>query len=296
MRITRIGVISTIGLLTLASISLADVIVSTGSPDGLLASASRPSSAGKIEVETGDDFILNATGSITGATFYGLIPSNAPLTDLQDIHIEIYRVFPKDSQDPPSGNVPTRANSPSDVAFAEKDAVSNDLTFTTNLLSASFSAGNSVLNGIHRIPGQHTGGDGPVTGQEVQFNVTFKTPFTLPADHYFFVPQVLLSNGDFYWLSAPKPISGAGGTTLFTPDLQAWIRNEDLAPDWLRIGGDIVGGAPAPAFNMAFTLDGTVVPEPSAAPILLLGTMSILAFKRKWGRRFRFRLPNPILR
>jgi hypothetical protein len=29
------------------------------------------------------------------------------------VRLEIYRVFPKDSQDPPSGNVPTRVNSPS---------------------------------------------------------------------------------------------------------------------------------------------------------------------------------------
>jgi hypothetical protein len=43
--------------------------------------------------------------------------------------------------------------------------------------------------------------------------------------------------------------------------LQAWIRNSNLAPDWLRIGTDIIDGAPTPpTFNMAFSLTGETVP------------------------------------
>ena len=101
-----------------------------------------------------------------------------------------------------------------------------------------------MLNGIHPSPGFHTGGDGPVTGEEVEFNVVFTSPFDLAAGHYFFVPQVELSTGDFFWLSAPRPIVPPG--TSFPPastDLQSWIRDENLAPDWLRIGTDIVGGS-----------------------------------------------------
>jgi hypothetical protein len=37
-------------------------------------------------------------------------------------------------------------------------------------------AANSVVNGIHPKPNQFTMGEGPVTGQEVQFNVLFTTP------------------------------------------------------------------------------------------------------------------------
>ena len=60
-----------------------------------------------------------------------------------------------------------------------------------------------------------------------------------------------LTNGaQFYWLSASRPISGAG-TTPFAPDLQAWTGDAFLDPDWLRVGTDIVGGAPAPQFNAA---------------------------------------------
>jgi hypothetical protein len=86
----------------------------------------------------------------------------------------------------------------------------------------------------------------------------------LPADHYFFVPQVQVNNGEFFWLSAPKPIVSPG--TPFLPDLQAWTRNEPLQPDWLRVGSDIVGPDPAtaPSFNAAFSLTGAPVPEPGS--------------------------------
>lgn len=252
---------------------------STGDPDGLIATASRPDSAGKIEIESADDFVLASPTTITNATFTGLVPLGSTAID---VIVEIYRVFPKDSTVPPSGNVPTRANSPSDVAFDSRD-FPGQLAFSTGLISPSFTAANSVVNGINPSPNQTTGGEGPVTGQEVLFSVSFLMPFSLPADHYFFVPQVTLDNGDFLWLSAPKPIVAPG--TLFSPDLQSWIRNADLDPDWLRIGTDIVGpppqGGPAPTFNAAFTLIGQV-PEP--ATLLLLGVGLIVLW---WGLKKR---------
>jgi hypothetical protein len=224
---------------------------STGNPDGRMAMASRPSSAGKIEIEAADDFVLTSQTNLTSATFTGLLPLNATLSDVVDVRVEIYRVFPNDSDvgrtsGPPTfstDRVPTRVNSPSDVEFDDRSAADHNLTFAPGILNPSFTAANSVLNGINPKPNQTTGGEGAVTGQEVQFNVVFTKPFSLPADHYFFVPQVQLSSGDFFWLSAPRPIVPPG--TPFPPgstDLQAWIRNEDLAPDWLRVGTDIVGG------------------------------------------------------
>src|SRR5262249_12908672 len=151
--------------------------------------------------------------------------------------------------------------------FASRDSAGGQLMFNSSVLSVQFTALNSVTpGGIHPFPMQTTGGNGALTGQEVQINVTFTTPFNLPADHYFFVPQVALTNGaQFYWLSASRPITGAGGTTPFPPgftDLQSWTRDAMLDPDWLRVGQDIVGGNPFPTFNQAFSLDGTVVPEP----------------------------------
>jgi hypothetical protein len=96
-------------------------------------------------------------------------------------------------------------------------------------------------------------------------------PIDLGAGHYFFVPQVLLSNGTFLWLSSPKPNPA--------PDLQTWIRNDNLDPDWLRVGTDIVGGSTPPAFNGAFSLVGTTAsatPEPSSWVLLLTGSAAFL--------------------
>ena len=252
---------------------------STGDPDGKMAAASRPSAGGKFEIETGDDFVLSTQTALHSATFVGLLTGGATTADIGEVRVEVYRVFPNDSTNPPSGNVPTRTNSPSDVAFDDRGTASSNLSFTTSDLG-SFAVLNSVQpGGIHPKPGQHTGGDGPVTGEEVQFNVTFSSPLDLPADHYFFIPQVQVTGGEFMWLSAPKPIVPPG--TPFSPDLQAWTRDQFLDPDWLRVGTDIVGGTPAPTFDMTFSLTGETVPEPSSYVLLGSALAAVLVFGRK---------------
>jgi hypothetical protein len=95
----------------------------------------------------------------------------------------------------------------------------------------------------------------PAVSQTLPFN----PPISLPPGHYFFRPEVLLSSGDFLWLSAPRPTA----PPLFTGDLQSWIRNDDLAPDWLRIGTDIVG---AGAFNASFSLSGETDADADGIP------------------------------
>lgn len=245
---------------------------STGAVTNFMASASRPDATGKIEIESADDFVLGTRTRIDSAIFTGLLTGGATISDISGINVEIYRVFPLDSNTTRTPNVPTRVNSPSDVAFAERNGVS----FTGATLNASFTALNSVqAGGIHPLPNQTTGGNGAVTGQEVQFQVTFSSPFDLPPDHYFFVPQVDVDGGEFLWLSAERPIVTG---TPFAPDLQAWIRDGDLDPDWLRIGTDIVGGATPPTFNLAFSLAGetvdAAVSEPSA--LALLATLGMI--------------------
>jgi len=246
---------------------------STGSPDGKMAMASRPDSGGKPEIEAADDFVLSAQTAITHATFAGLLPGPG---SVQDVTVEIYRVFPFDSNTSRTPVVPTRVNSPSDVDFQSRDSNSHgQLSYSVQVLSGSFTAANSVLNGIHPSPNQTTGGEGPVTGQEVTFSVTLRNPFVLPPGHYFFVPQVQVSGpagANFYWLSAPHPVVSPG-TPFATgvPDLQAWIRNSALQPDWLRVGTDIVGGSVPPLYNASFALDNAALPLQSSTQPLPRG-------------------------
>jgi PEP-CTERM motif len=254
---------------------------STGNPDGRIATLSRLASGGTIQTETADDFVLGQATRLTQASFIGLIPLGMPLSSVvSQVEIEFYHVFPGDSADPPSGKVPTRVNSPGDVEIgsATRDSADGSLSFSVSVLNPSYTASNSVVNGIHPLPGVFTGGEGAVTGQEVLINVTFEVPVELTADHYFFRPEALLNGGEFLWLSAAKPIAAPG--TPFAPDLQTWIRNDDLAPDWLRIGTDITGQGP---FNAAFSLTGEVVavPEPATYGLMLLGLAAIGVVSRR---------------
>ena len=67
---------------------------STGNPDGKIATAARPESSGKFEIETGDDFGLTAQTSITGATFTGLLTGGSTIANIGQVVVEIYQVFP----------------------------------------------------------------------------------------------------------------------------------------------------------------------------------------------------------
>jgi PEP-CTERM motif len=267
------------------SVNADQFFFSTGDPDGKIGTAARPD-VSAFEIESADDFILSQATSINHVTFTGLlVGGDLSNLDLSNLVLEIYRVFPADSDvSRTSGaptfstsQVPTRVNSPSDVAFDARTSSDFGSALATDL--GPFTVSNSVVpGGIHPIPGQTTGGDGPQTGLEVLIDVMLSNPFTLPADHYFFVPQVEMTSGFFLWLSAPKPIVAPG--TPFLPDLQSWTRDQFLDPDWLRVGTDIVGppaaGGAAPTFNAVFTLQGETVPEPSTLTLLGLGGMALL--------------------
>jgi hypothetical protein len=208
-----------------------------------------------VEFESADDFVLSKETVIDHASFTGLLTGGATPRDLSDVVVEIYLVFPLDSNLTRTPHVPTRANSPSDVAFRSLDSADKQLNFHAEVLNVRFTAQASVFSAA-RI-GVNSGGNGPVTGQEVEFDVEFgKHALDLPAGHYFFVPQVGLSarapaGSHFLWLSAPKPITPAG--MAFPPgatDPQSWMRDDPpLAPDWLRVGTDVIERGAPPTFT-----------------------------------------------
>ena len=273
-RVVRIGLLSL--MLASGGVLAETVIYNNDFPHGKVGSSSGSSNG--VGTETADDFSLGTLSQIKSGSFTGLIPQGATISS---VGIEIYRVFPADSG-PPDGKVPTRNNSPADNAFREQS-----VSFTTSLLSNNVGTANSVANTITPIP-VSTGGEGGKNGQEVRFDFTASN-LILPADHYFFVPQVELSNGTFLWLSAPKPAGGEFGSTAISPDLQAWVRNKTLEPNWLRIGTDIIGADPgAQQYNMAFRLVGetVVVPEPTPIAMLIAGLLGVAA----WSQRKRDRL------
>jgi hypothetical protein len=248
-----------LGMCMVTSLRASSFSFTTGDPDGRLGAASRRASPGKLETETADDFLLQQTTVIKRATITGLVPLGTAIENIKEVEVEVYHVFPLDSA-PASGKVPSRVNSPSDVEIgsATRAGGSGTVIFYASVLSASFTVGNTVVNDL-KLPSVPPGGEGSATGEEVEITIEFTTPVILPAGHYFFRPEVLLADGDFLYLSAPRPIVPPGDP--FVGDLQAWVRNSNLVPDWLRIGTDIVGGAPPPTFSMTFSLAGETIPQ-----------------------------------
>src|SRR5262245_22995397 len=76
-------------------------------PDGRIATASRPGTGAPFEIESADDFTLTSQTTITSATFTGLLTGTTPIVG--EVVVEIYRIFPKDSDATRTPNVPTRA-------------------------------------------------------------------------------------------------------------------------------------------------------------------------------------------
>jgi hypothetical protein len=258
-RVSLLSAMITAAMGLATSASAASFFFTTGNTDRLLGALARSESAGKIETETADDFILAVPTVISGATITGLV-LNTDVADIANVEVELYHKFPLDSTFPPSGRVLSRVNSPADVEIdsATRDGADGTLGFSYALQAAGVTVASTVINGINPNPSR-TGGEGPATGDQAQITITFTKPILLPAGQYFFRPDVQVTGGDFLYMSAPRSPG-----VPFVGDLQAWIRNSRLAPDWIRIGTDVIGATPpavAPTFNMTFSLSGNTVPD-----------------------------------
>jgi hypothetical protein len=272
MRYVRVVQLALLPATLLVGSALAEtVLYNNDIADGKIATLSRPGLGGLSERETADDFLLRSPSRITGGSFTGLLPAGATIND---INVEIYGV--QRTEITPR-NVPTRVNSPTNNALITED-IAGGLQFHTHTQNNNVQVGNSVVDLIK--PGAtsadtFTGGEGPQSGEEVRIEFNLTKPFDLQAGQYFFVPQVRLNDGNFLWLSAAKPIS-AFGSTPFAGDLQSWIRNDPgIAPDWERVGTDIIGGTPPTTYNAAFRLIGTPVPEPATIAMLMGGLFMV---------------------
>jgi hypothetical protein len=144
-RMTCFLTVVTLMFATAVTASAGSFFFSTGAPDGRIATASRPESHRKIEIESADDFILASHTVLTEATFTGLLNQGGP-GEIREVRVEIYRVFPADSNTARTIHVPTRANSPSDVALTDRSNIDGTLRSPPGRHRA---VANSVINGIH---------------------------------------------------------------------------------------------------------------------------------------------------
>src|SRR5512139_4193715 len=80
---------------------------STGTPDGRMGTASRPASGGVFGIESADDFVLTQQTTITSASFTGLLTGGATTANIGSVSVEIYRVFPSDSNVGRTSGAPT---------------------------------------------------------------------------------------------------------------------------------------------------------------------------------------------
>src|SRR5262249_13096820 len=116
----------------LAAPAWAQFSFNTGNTDLRLGAVSRPASGTKLETETADDFALTGVTVINHATVTGLINAGVPLSHITQVEVEIYNIFPADSDTTRTPAVVTRVNSPSDneIGSATRDSSDGSLSYS----------------------------------------------------------------------------------------------------------------------------------------------------------------------
>src|SRR5262249_16028622 len=120
------------------------------------------------------------------------------------------------------------------------------------------------------------------SGEEVEITITFTSPIILPAGHYFFRPEVLLTSGGFLYFSGPRPILPPAGRPFpaRVADPQAWSPHSNFAPGLLRGGTDVTRGT---TINMAFSLTAEIVPETGTPGLPNCHGQTISALAHQFG-------------
>jgi hypothetical protein len=116
----------------------ASSLTSKPNPDGKMATASRPGTPGKFEIESADDFALTSETSLTSATFTGLLPTGSALSNIKDVDVEIYGVFPVNSNVGRTSGSPT-FQGPFNAVFSIAGTVVPEIS-TWAMLTLGFAA------------------------------------------------------------------------------------------------------------------------------------------------------------
>ena len=247
---------------------------STGDPDGRIATASRPGRPPENSRSRSATISFSPTTSITSATFTGLVPAVASASecrrrDLPRIsqgfgcrqHQRVANVLDAASADARQFALRHRIRG---ARRCDRRPELHDRSAEPQLHREQLGATRAAS-----IPNRHRHRrrrSGHGRGSGVHANLYHPLP---PPGRPLFLRasgpagrrRFLLAVGAETDPSRPGPFRPA---KLDADD----ISPDNLEPDWLRVGTDIVG---AGAFNAAFSLTGSTVPEPSTWAMMLLG-------------------------
>ena len=106
MTMLKLLVLAIAGFILIPTTRADPILFSTGFPNNVIGMASRPASAGLIEIEAADDFVLNAPATITGGSFWGVVTIPGQSAGTTGVTVSFYNIFPTDSTNPPDGLVP----------------------------------------------------------------------------------------------------------------------------------------------------------------------------------------------